>query len=619
MPSSATLRRSQKMHDFNWFRDGLDVAHENGPGDFHAACPVCGGSDPLHVTEKNGGALVTCFSCGAGYFEVVDAMQGKDEDEATDDPKPVTVRRGGARKKPKTAQVAVAGSRGVRPSPASIKPLDWMAERCGLKRADLLNLPMSEDGADLVFEFPGTGAQKRRRVGEGKAEKKYSWRGPSNPPFWPVPEHPEPEIVVCEGEADAICLMHSGYDAYSITKGSQGLPPAVVWDSLRAAGVETVRLVFDADNAGRKGRDQAAADARDAGLHVLESRVTGINVLAGEKDARDVALRAGYPLAVEDDADEDLPILLADVDPVEPEDPLLDRLHPQEHTILYGDGGTGKGVVAAWWVARLTREGKRVLIVDYEYHMNFEWRPRVEGFGGDMNLVAVVQPVRPIWDIAGWLRTQASTYDYVVVDSVSYACFGEEVEKSVTATKYSMAINQLGKPVLSIAHVTKADANPNHPFGSIFWSNGARVTIAIAKQKPEIDDSPRVLRNPKTNQRGHFHPVSIDWSWLGQSGPPGCSLRDAPPDQQGMPHHLHETATRPNTRQMVRDARARYIATYGKEPSSKELHAVLVGEFQSDAPSQNHVAVELTKARQTDKTVAVRPRARSGADDPSGV
>lgn len=290
--------------------------------------------------------------------------------------------------------------------------------------------------------------------------------------------------------------------------------------------------------------------------------------------------------------------MLSDVDPREPEPLLMDKLHAQEHTILYGDGGTGKGVIAAWWVAMLTRAGHTVLVIDYEYHMNYEWRPRVEGFGGDMEMVAVLQPNRPIWDIAGWLRTQASAYDYVVIDSVTYACVGEEVEKSVTATKYSMAINQLMKPVLSIAHVTKQDASPNHPFGSIFWSNGARVTINVSRLRPEDPESPRVLRNMKTNQRGPFRPVQIDWTWLDNDGPPGCearTCRNVPADQVGMPHHLHESPFLASQNAMIRDAFDRLRFTLQRDPTATEVTDLLNGENPETEFKERSVSVQISK------------------------
>lgn len=575
------------VNDFQWYVDRLDLAswqsEQPGSRSGFFGCPVHGGSDSLHVTEKNGKALITCFGCGADIFAVTEQLENAPESDEGDAP-PVTITRTrGRRVRPSShrweaSRTEQNGDEGSTPSASTISPLDWMAGRCALTRDELdaLDLPLLEEGHYLIFDFPGVDAQKLRGVGEGKKGKDFRWRGGANPPLWPMPDDPGDDIVVCEGEADAICLRASGIEAYSITKGSQGEVPASVWEALRAYGVRTIRLVFDADDAGRKGRATAAEGARSAGLHVLESRVVGILPLAGEKDARDVARRQGYPLALEDDADEDLPVLLSDIDPQLPEPLLLGKLHAQEHTILFGDGGTGKGVIAAWLVAQLTRgkDPKRVLVVDYEMHANLEWRPRVEGFGGDMTRVAILQPTRPIWDISGWLRTQASEYDYVVVDSITYACVGEEVEKSVTATKYTMAVNQIDKPTLSIAHVTKQNADPNHPFGSIFWSNGARVTLAVSRKVAEDAESPRMLRNAKTNQRAPFKTVALGWDWLGNDGPPGCDCNNPPLEQRGMPRHLHEVGAYRSKAECVR-ALAR---TLGRMPTEAECDAEMPDE-----------------------------------------
>jgi hypothetical protein len=206
-----------------------------------------------------------------------------------------------------------------------------------------------------------------------------------------------------------------------------------------------------------------------------------------------------------------LSIPLSEIPTTEPKLLRLDRLDPDDHTILYGDGGTGKGVVAAWWAARLSRDGEIVLILDYEAHARYEWRPRVEAFGGDLDRVRILQPTEAIWDLADDVVEEVQRVDasWLFVDSVGYACMGQEVEKSATAIRYSVAIAQIQLPTLSLAHTTKADADPRHPFGSVFWSNGARVTIGMTG----IGDQPRILTNKKTNQRAHFAPVAIDWEW----------------------------------------------------------------------------------------------------------
>src|SRR6185369_8012181 len=149
-----------------------------------------------------------------------------------------------------------------------------------------------------------------------------------------------------------------------------------------------------------------------------------------------------------------------------------------------------KGVVAAWWASRLVEDlDMRVLIVDYEEHARHEWRPRIERFLKDakrLEDVSIVQMQEPIWEEASGIRAicEELKIDYVMVDSVTYACIGQEVEKSVTATQYSDAVKQWKRPTLSLAHTTKADADPRHPFGSVFWSNGARVTIGFVAVGP---------------------------------------------------------------------------------------------------------------------------------------
>ncbi len=70
---------SAELHDFDWFVDRLEVARwtneTRGTRDAMTSCPVCSSRDNLHITEKNGKALVApCFGCGVGYNEVVAAL-----------------------------------------------------------------------------------------------------------------------------------------------------------------------------------------------------------------------------------------------------------------------------------------------------------------------------------------------------------------------------------------------------------------------------------------------------------------------------------------------------------------------------------------------------------------
>jgi hypothetical protein len=228
------------------------------------------------------------------------------------------------------------------------------------------------------------------------------------------------------------------------------------------------------------------------------------------------------------------PIPLSQIERREAEPLIFGRLDGNDNNVLFGDGGVGKGALAASWTARLSRlrGGDVVLVLDYERHTMYEWRPRVEDFGGDLTRVFVLQPNEAIWDIADRLHDEVETlrraHDdarvWLVIDSVTYACVGVEVEKSVTAVKYWTAIGVIGAPSLSLAHTTKDNPDARYPFGSVQWSNGARVTIGMSR-KSDLPGAPRILKNRKTNQRAYFPPIEIDWSWeLDDGGVPSILI-----------------------------------------------------------------------------------------------
>lgn len=219
-------------------------------------------------------------------------------------------------------------------------------------------------------------------------------------------------------------------------------------------------------------------------------------------------------------------------------------LDPREQTILFGMGGTGKGVVASDWIARLTRgEGgdgvrHRVLVVDFEGHRE-EWARRVRAFGGDMDAVLVVEPYSPRWlGRAGSIEAKAAELaalaesfgaTYVVIDSIVSAIGGNDPADARSANVYSLAVQRIGRPTLSLAHITKAkDDDAVYPFGSVFWHNWARMTWSIVKADKETDDSPRVLKNRKASNRAEGMPVAVDWGWL-RSGLPKALHYGAPP------------------------------------------------------------------------------------------
>jgi biotin operon repressor len=146
-------------------------------------------------------------------------------------------------------------------------------------------------------------------------------------------------------------------------------------------------------------------------------------------------------------------------------------------TVLHGDGGAGKGSLAALWVAQVTIGGGRVLVIDLEGHPQ-EWRRRVVGLGGD--------PEKVLWvgHQTGYLEPQGMPgVDLVVVDSAGYlrledapaTDWGPDVPVMLQdAAKVS------GVPWLVLAHHSKT-SDGTKAFGSVFWHNVPRASYSLVK------------------------------------------------------------------------------------------------------------------------------------------
>lgn len=197
---------------------------------------------------------------------------------------------------------------------------------------------------------------------------------------------------------------------------------------------------------------------------------------------------------------------------------VIDRLDPDGHTILFGDGGAGKGTLASSWAVACVNSGMRVLIVDYENHPA-EWSRRIYGYGGDearerVTHVAPLAPAwtlqrGPIWEQAKHLRTLAGAVkaDILIIDSIVMACAGSDPMDPATATAYSAALELIERPVLSLAHTTKA-GDTRYPFGSVFWHNLARTTWSLKRDGDNAILSHRKHNNYTSQGR---YVVTVTW------------------------------------------------------------------------------------------------------------
>lgn len=210
--------------------------------------------------------------------------------------------------------------------------------------------------------------------------------------------------------------------------------------------------------------------------------------------------------------------ILSDIS-TEPAAPLLaDRLDAEGHTVLFGTGGSGKGSLAAWWAVLLVRDGHRVLIVDYEAHPG-EWSRRIGSLGGpDLTPnVLHVSPMAstwhgvrgPLWQQAPDLLALADAWraTVIIIDSIVPACGAGDPTKPEVAGQYATAVELLGRPVLSLGHVTKAD-DMRFPFGSVFHHNLARVTWSLAEVRGQV-----ILTNRKHNNGEKRGRLAVTMTW----------------------------------------------------------------------------------------------------------
>jgi len=478
-------------------------------------CPACGSMDNLHMgpgKDEHGCELAHCFTPGCVI---------KDQHDLA------AYLAGG---------VTVMRSVVAYEQPPAY-PVSWWADHCGVPVSFVQTLPVVDYDGAVGFAFAGTDAVKTR-PGEGDAPFGWNAEDKKRPPIWPVPaDIVPPAMLLTEGEGDATTMAYlvarSGIDrvmtVHSVTKGADTVVPVRAWREYKRRGLEQVLVLFDEDGAGDVGAEKNLKTAREAGLEAVRVHLDGLDPLIGEKDARDLWLRrltlperdwdgrkvlCPYADQAMNLADFSLSELgakvLAEVENVKSPDLIEGIIDPEGHTIVYGQGDVGKGVLASYVIARLTRLGHRVVIADFEDHPN-EWRRRIEGFGGDFSLVAIVHPTKPLWDVADDLRAirRAFGAEFVVIDSISTATSGQENPYSPdTPVKYHEALRRVGGHALSLAHVTKANPNPEYPFGAIGWHHQARTTWSLADV-----DGKKVLEHRKQGNRAWQgkHDVDIEF------------------------------------------------------------------------------------------------------------
>lgn len=379
------------------------------------------------------------------------------------------------------------------------------------------------DGA-LTFRYQDSdGEYRRRRPLDGSR----TFQPPGRPlTLWWPDGRPEPgrHVLLCEGESDALSALtaiRSMNGAAPIAAPTVAALPGCghgrAVDDLRAAGVGSVTVCLDGDDAGRKAADRICAGLVEAGAVV--SRIDP----GDGKDLADV-------LCAAEDGGDALAQLLADAAPAEPatvepsgeapNTPAIRFLSPEElratvppeppwrlHgylaagalTVLAGKPKAGKSTLAlaisrAVSTARVTGflghaiDGGPVVYVSEEGASTLAHK-----LAGDLRVATreTAWP-RPEWPaMVAAAVEEANRVDaaLVVIDTFAFwAALGQDAEKDAGAVQAAMeplvAATSAGLAVLLVAHSRKGGGEDGEGLrGSTALAGAADIVLELERVK----------------------------------------------------------------------------------------------------------------------------------------
>lgn len=264
------------------------------------------------------------------------------------------------------------------------------------------------------------------------------------------------------------------------TLSNQGRPVDIV--TIREAAGDSKLLDFnilDLTRGHNAPIEEYAAIVRNLSVRrqVIEAARDVISAASeGSPDRMTDAAEIAFELASSTAHDDTLGLVNLDAYRVPPPPPVLGVLSPEGTTVLYGDGGDGKGWVAAKWAAQLD---VKVAIIDFENHPN-EWAYRLDKFG--LKDVLYVSP--PI-TLERWANDRAARLlrnagvGFLIVDSAMYASNIDDPYSPASALAYKRARSRLGNlPAVLLAHTT---GGQDKVYGSVFWRNEARIVWRLSK------------------------------------------------------------------------------------------------------------------------------------------
>lgn len=200
---------------------------------------------------------------------------------------------------------------------------------------------------------------------------------------------------------------------------------------------------------------------------------------------------------------------------------VLGLLIPADATsLLVAQGDSLKSLVLLVVLGNLARRGQAVLLLDWEWTADRHKARKRRLFGDDR------LPALHYWHCQGPLVTEADRIrsycdehgiSFLGVDSVGLACDGP-LKDDDTAVRFHRALASL-RPALAVAHVPKSAIGPDAKdtvtaFGSVYFTNLARMAWAVKKQPGASDDQVTVGLFPtKQNDGARVQPVGLAFTF----------------------------------------------------------------------------------------------------------
>jgi hypothetical protein len=249
-------------------------------------CPAHNDPSPsLHVTQQPDHSVI--FHCFAGctYGQVVEAFQGFAPVEKA------VASNGHSNNGHKNG----SGSGPLSASAIGLTPIEWLSAYTSLSQEFLAtqSIDFSHRGK-IGFVFPHSRAVKWREV---RSAAKGTWdvHEDNPPPLWPELPPTLPDVIfLTAGETDCLCLRATGVEAFALTKGEMGLPPAHLFRDMARRGAQEVVYTADVDDVGKQAAGLLSHLVEDVGLECkLLDLTEHLNAALGEKDVRALTRRVG--------------------------------------------------------------------------------------------------------------------------------------------------------------------------------------------------------------------------------------------------------------------------------------------------------------------------------------